>query len=579
MEAGLLLRSPFLAGSGEELGPRALVDAELRRKGLHEVSLTVLARVAEAMAPELARRLRGLRRALAALPTRQGASRWSRNFSRLLRVAGWPGDRAPDSFEYQAIERWNDLLSEFASLEIVSGPMEFTSALARLRHMASQTRFAPADVGSPVQVMGILEAAGSAFDHLWVTGIEDRVWPPPPRPNPFLPGPLQRERGLPHSSADRELAYARAVTARLLASAAEVLVSYPLRDADSDLRPSPLIGGLPETNAPIGELDSIRTLRRSFPGLLQQEDSSGPRLPEGALQRGGMGILEKQAACPFRAFAEFRLGARPLEEPSIGLSPQERGKVLHAALQILWSELKTHASLMASAAPDLEALLSRSVRQALVEQVRNRGAESMPHLQSLEQKRLERLLATWLEIERTRSPFEVVASERKRRIRIGGMEIDIQVDRVDSLEDGRHVIIDYKAGDPNPNQWEGDRPDAPQLPLYAATHESPLAAVAFARLAPGESGFKGLGEDAGIPGVADYSSSKIGKAAGDTLAAHIEEWARTVERLALEFAAGSADVVPKRYDTCDHCALPALCRIGEIQGRMGGESEPEDADG
>jgi RecB family exonuclease len=190
----------------------------------------------------------------------------------------------------------------------------------------------------------------------------------------------------------------------------------------------------------------------------------------------------------------------------------------------------------------------------------------MPYLQGLEQRRLESLLADWLEIERRRTPFDIVSCEDSRPVRIGGLELEVKADRVDALMDGRHVIIDYKTGDPNPNQWEGDRPDAPQLPLYAVSHTTQLAAVAFARLAPGESGFKGLGENAGMPGV---------KGTASTLASQIGDWARTLEQLALEFRAGNAMVAPKRYDTCEHCPLPAFCRIAEA----GDREQSEETDG
>ncbi|MFB3775973.1 MAG: PD-(D/E)XK nuclease family protein [Bryobacteraceae bacterium] len=578
-EAGRLLRTPFLAGAGEELGSRALVDVELRRRGLYEVSLAALARAAADAAPEMSRRLSMLRDTLAGLPRRQGASGWSRDFSRLLRAAGWPGDRTPDSVEYQTIQRWHDLLSSFAAIEAVAEPMDYSSALAGLRHLAAQTQFAPADEGAPVQIMGILEAAGSEFDHLWIAGLEDRAWPPPPRPSPFLPGPLQRSLGMPHSSAEGELSYARRVTARLLGSAPEVVVSYPLRDADSDLRPSPLIRHLPETPCPGEAPGRLEIFLRSHPGLEQREDSSAPRLPEGTLQRGGTAVIEKQAACPFRAFAEYRLGGQALEEPSIGFSAQERGQVAHSALELFWGEVKSHAALMAMSGDDLSALVSRVVRMAVERRARGRGVESMPRIQSLERDRLERLIKDWLEIERARSAFEVAASERERLISIGGLALQIKVDRVDTLAGGRQVIIDYKTGRTNPSDWEGDRPDAPQLPLYAATHSAPVGAVAFAQLTPGELQFKGLGEGAGIPGVREYSESTPGKAARETLEEHISAWGRTLEGLAREFVEGVASVTPKRDDTCLYCPLPALCRIGDLPPRMEEESGGEEANG
>ena len=215
-DAGTLMRSPFLAGAEAERGPRALLDVELRRRGLAEMTVGTLASLAGSRQPDgcprpfscpvLALRLRAWRRFSVRLPERQLPGAWSRTFSRLLRLTGWPGDRTPGSPEYQAIERWNELLCEFAALDLVAEPMNYAAALARLRRMAGESRFAPADEGAPIQVMGMLEAAGARFDHLWVTGLEDRRWPAPPSPNPFLPLPLQRARGLPHFSAERELA-------------------------------------------------------------------------------------------------------------------------------------------------------------------------------------------------------------------------------------------------------------------------------------------------------------------------------------------------------------------------------------
>ena len=70
------------------------------------------------------------------------------------------------------------------------------------------------------------------FDHLWVLGLHDEAIPPPAQPNPFLPLGLQRDRGLPHSSAQRELEFHRKLLARLSASAGEVVFSYPQWEGD-----------------------------------------------------------------------------------------------------------------------------------------------------------------------------------------------------------------------------------------------------------------------------------------------------------------------------------------------------------
>jgi probable DNA repair protein len=573
-QAGVLLRSPFLAGGEVERGRRALLDAELRRRGITEMNLATLARLASARdgnggarayaCPVFARSLRAWRRGMERLSAPQLPSAWSRLFSRLLALSGWPGSRTLDSAEYQAIESWNRLLSQFAALNLVASPLSYSEALARLRRLAAQTRFGPADEHAPVQILGVLEAAGATFDHLWIAGLEDRAWPSSPQPSPFLPPPLQRRLGLPHSSAARELAYARKTLERLLESAPDVVVSWPRREGDTDLRPSPLILELPEASPPT-PIDSLSAMQRSGGTSLEElEERAGPALPPGAVTRGGTAIVEHQAACPFGAFAQFRLDARPLEEPAQGFSPLERGTIVHAALDHVWREIRTRDALVAFTPDQRADIVGRAVAAAIESKVRGRGVASAERLIALEQRRLVRLLDRWLDIEAMRGPFTVNEREEPRRIEAGGLVAEVRVDRVDELPDGRRIIIDYKTSISRPGDWEGDRPDAPQLPLYAAKHDGVIAAVLFAQLAPGKLRFKGLGENAGVPECTEYSRSKPGKAAGDSLAGHIAAWKSALDALGAEFCAGSAAVSPKGPDKCRVCGLPALCRIADL---------------
>ena len=168
----------------------------------------------------------------------QSPGEWSRTFSRILRYAGWPGDRTLSSEEYQTVRAWNGVLSNFATLDPIIPRLDFAAALDRLTQLAQSTPFQPEDEGAPVQVMGLFESSGLHFDHLWVTGLHDEALPSPARPNPFLPLDLQKANGLPHSSPARELDVAHALMARLLKSAPELVLSYPLQEGDQQLDPA-----------------------------------------------------------------------------------------------------------------------------------------------------------------------------------------------------------------------------------------------------------------------------------------------------------------------------------------------------
>lgn len=530
-DLGILLRSPY---HGLAANNGAKLDAALRETG--EVYFSLETRQLEDAFPALST-------ALGALPITQRPSGWSATFAKLLIAAGWPGQRTLNRIEYQAVARWDDLLHDLASLDSVLANIDYVEAVRRLGKLATTTQFAAEDLGAPVQIMDLLEAAGSTFDAVWLGGLHDRAWPQPAKPNPFLPPGLQREHNIPQSSPERELAYATRMTGRLFASAPFVVASYPTSDGteNESLRASPLIAGL----ADFEDAPMPATITHVRPVLEELADDIAPALEYGAMPRGGSKVLENQAACPFRAFATHRLNANPLKEAVTGISALDRGSIAHKALEILWKELGTQANLLRLAEDERGDLVRRSVGTALEEQ-------NIPNnrLREVEAWRLERLLSQWLFEEAERQPFEVVALEQESIVELGGLRLRIKADRIDREPgNGQRTIVDYKTSkNLSAKAWEGTRPDAPQLPLYAATSAEPVAAVAFGQLVTGK--------------------TKIIEAPADPA------WLGVVESLAMQFREGYAAVDPKEPSkTCRYCHLQPVCRVGDLT------IEDEDANG
>jgi RecB family exonuclease len=257
-------------------------------------------------------------------------------------------------------------------------------------------------------------------------------------------------------------------------------------------------------------------------------------------------VLADQAACPFRAFAKWRLSAESMEEPESGLDPRDRGKLLHALMREIWLRLKEHSSL----SKDLTSVIAQSADEAIKEMgLEGRFAE-------LERERLAKLANEWLDVERRRAPFRVSAVEEKRGVSVAGLTFESRIDRMDELQDGGHVLIDYKSSRMlTPKQWDGPRPDDPQLPLYAVAAPEDLAAVVFARMRPGEMRFMGYSKaERVLPRVEIYRDwPKL-----------LADWKRDADALGKSFAQGEAPVDPKDgLKTCRMCELHTLCRVYE----------------
>jgi ATP-dependent helicase/nuclease subunit B len=554
--AGMLLRSPFFEGSATEWTKRALLDAKLRKKGVWDVTASSL-QDAAGSCPNLQRVLRRFEKLLGKLPGAQPPSLWSRDFSKVLEALGWPGDRTLTSREHQVLEAWLGLLSSFAALDVAAPLMSFDQALARLREIARATPFQVENEGAPIQIMGLLEASGLRFDHLWILGLHDEALPAAASPNPFIPISLQREYGLPHASADRELAFASKMIARLLASAPDIVVSYPETEGDRVLAPSPLLAEGAWQMSPGGGRSSewVANMRASV-AIEQIIDENGPVVATDVMQPGGASLFKDMAACPFRAFAKHRLGARPLEETDLGLNYKDRGSTVHKALEFIWTELGSHSRLMELTAVELHSVIARNIEAAL-------NHLSIGIGRKVEQRRLQSLLAQWLELEKSRAAFTVLKPEEERLVTVGGLQVRTRVDRIDELFTGGEIILDYKTGVVKSTGWDTDRPDEPQLPLYCATSERPISGAAFAVIRTGELGFRGLTEkEAVLPGIKKMASQPA------SFADSVLEWKRILERLAADYRNGMAAVDPKP-DSCEYCGLTALCRIRELENDRG----------
>lgn len=534
-DASAILRSPYF-GETEE-AERARRDARLRRNRPADVSSAEVLKLDGA----------GGERPF---------SEWAAVIRRLLEQAGWAAAISFTSAEYQARLAWDALLERFSSLDLVSAPVVFDSAVARLREMAEATSFEPEDPDAPVQITGALEAAGASFDALWIAGLDDESWPATAHFQAFLPPALQIEHSLPHCSAARELEFARRTTARLLSSAPEVVVSSARGEGESAQRPSRIIAGFPLLEAAPSD-DAFAALMARRGEMEWIDDHQGPALAE-AQVTGGTRVLKAQAECPFRAFAEFRLGARPLEAPVLGVDPLERGGALHSALEAFWRQVGSHGELMAMASGDLEALVRRVARAAVKPDAQT--GELDRRFRELEVERVENVLMEWVALEKEREPFEVVACELKREVTLGGLALSTRIDRVDRLASGKLVILDYKSKAPGSKAWEGERIEEPQLPLYAVTADDPLEAVAFAQLMPNDLKFRGIAGSEGILPNVKASRTPLKKTFG--------EWREALTATASEFREGEAAVDPLD-SACKFCALPALCRIHEQKSEAG----------
>ena len=597
-----LLLSPYL-GTEADREPNARFDAYRLRKGMRlrpEITLQTLAALISATdrdssdaspAPWLPR-LHDFAGQVLDSKLRRTFSEWMEVLRRLLASAGWPGPRTLSARENAAHRAWESTLDTVATLDFSGRRVSFLTAFEAVERQTYQSTLETPTSGAPVSVLSLQEAEGCRFDALVLLRGSEELWPPSRRTHSLLSIGLQRELRMPGTDLPRQ----RASIDALLRTCGPVLATCAEAVAEGRLRPAPLFLELGFEQVSAGRL---------FPGFSLPapvredeliDDVPLPPLPSSEV-RGGARVLELQAACGFRAFAEKRLQSDELEAREPGLDLRDAGNLLHRSLENFWREVKSQSGLRAMSPERREALLTKCIADAVPRELQRETTWDHEFL-DVQRYRLRQLLLRWVsECELSRAPFIIELLEQKTKAAIGPLELSVRIDRMDRLAttepldavshaefalpvnrsntdalvgDGIAgsdevaaaapanaglVLVDYKSGaKADPKTWFGDRPDQPQLPLYAVLLDAPDAvkAITFAHIHATTLRYNGLESEPRL----------LGTKASALDADQIGDWRTVLTALAEDFSRGVSEVRPKDVSTtCKHCAQRLLCRI------------------
>ena len=579
-QTSFLLRTSYLGKSQSEADLRALFEVKLRSYDQQRFKLDKLASLAATFGLGDFSQIIETLVAAGTGPEKLLPGAWCRIFADLLKNIGWPGERTLVSREYQALKAWQQkVLEMIPQLDSLGQPLSRSKMVSMLLRVSHDTEFQIEAPTGPVQVVGLLESTGLQFNHLWVMGLEERILPAAPQPNPFIPFQLQVQHAMPHANAARELAYAEQVMERLLGAADDIVVSWPQFDGDTELQSSPLLPVEAVVSAPnfAEPKDCLSVIMKHALPLDIIDDRNGPRLQQ-SLVEGGTGLLKDQAHCPFKAFVHHRLHGRGLDTSTPGISAMVRGDLVHLALENIWKQLQVHANLVALNDDERGVLVSEKVTAALDDFYHQRPRPSAL-LVALEKERITSLVNEWLQtVEAGRTPFRVVATEAPHIEQLGPLQIRLKVDRIDELEDGYRVVIDYKTGSQlRADDLVSEPLIEPQLPIYAVAQDQQQAdGIVFAQVRKGSCRLLGVVREKGVLGrVSDIAANKRCQEAGiSDWSQLLVFWQRQIRQLADDFVAGQAAVQP--FDpsiSCQYCDLTGLCRIQESIMLSGDEND------
>jgi len=452
--------------------------------------------------------------------------------------------------------------------------------VALIRHRIEGQTFAPSRDHTGVHLVDAVAARFGEFDHVHILGLVETDWPERQRRNIFYTAGLLKSLGWPQ---DADHAAAQLAAFRdLLGLPSQTLHLHAFQlDADAVVGPSPLIDvvrGVPTIDGPplsgaaifddevlTADLAAEGTLevvplawlaaRGARPPLTSPEyhGQSDPQAP----QQYRVSKVDRYVTCPFKYFAESVLRLPEEREDTAGLTPLERGTLLHdlferfyrdwqeagygsitpALLPVAVERFTALATTTLARLPEADRVLEQTrllgslVARGVAERVFELEAEAGDEV-------AERLLE-----QKIVGPFQFPKFAGLEQVTVA---INGKADRIDVLADGSLRVIDYKLGrmpDLNTSIQIAAYAHAVQQQLESADGRShPIAAASY--LAFGD----------------EYKLEGAIGARGEEASVAVQVRAATFADVVGKIELGQFPPRPKDTSECEWCKYSGVCR-------------------
>ena len=246
---------------------------------------------------------------------------------------------------------FNHLESTLTSLvaDLGSWSMDSRTFLAWLRQaLAAEVFQVAGSEQAGIQVMGLIESRGLAFQRLFLLGMTSTALPQPVRPLPFLD--FEERRQVLGGTLRSQYEFAHAAFQHLLATAPEIILTRPEEIEGEPVSATPF-WPTPWQSTPVdfwtlpnAAWSRAGWLRSAWKGLIEPhpEETAADHLTTTIPFPKSLSVSSLAVAfqCPFRFLIQVLLELKPLAEPVGGLRPEDRGLSIHHVLSCITRKLR-----------------------------------------------------------------------------------------------------------------------------------------------------------------------------------------------------------------------------------------------
>ena len=296
--------------------------------------------------------------------------------------------------------------------------------------------------GSPLkglQILGLLETRSLSFKEVLVTGLNEGTVPQIRQLEPLIPREILLILGINRLEKEEEIQ--RYYFRRVIGGAEKVHLFY--QEAGQNERSRFLEQILWEKQKEEKKLDVFIPKRGVFRVEPALKEESTPKTAEMAAFLKQFtyspSSMDTYLDCPRQFYFRYVLNLQPKTDLLATPEPREIGTFVHELLHQTFAEFINKRPVIDAG---FEAKFFKAFKKKFEEDFHPRLGDGAFLLESVLKHRLEQFLRN----EKERPVAKLIILENKYPYRIGDFKLNAKVDRVDELDDGTLLVVDYKTG-------------------------------------------------------------------------------------------------------------------------------------
>ena len=466
------------------------------------------------------------------------------NFKQILGAAKWP--IAQGELEQKIAKEFAKLLTRINNNILTS----FDEAYDIILEMTENHKMLFDNNSAPVQICDITTGSFLSYDYTWVAGLNDSKWPNHNKAKTFIKQHIIEKYTYTESE---QITMAKNALSRIAKNSIISIYNYSSICDDLTASPSHMIENILTNNE---QLMLTNNIQHDYDKFCKQGSITSRKLehtvPLSAQERSiNTYTIKDFNACHFKSFAKFRLHAKELMQPSLGLRAIDKGIIIHNVLQDIYQSLTYLYELKNITTDKIAQLVQDNTTNALKYKQNSSPANFIKN----ECENITTIILAWIKHDLNREDCQIHATEQEITVKLNDITIRGIIDRVDRLTNNKHIIIDYKTGAASTSNWFTSIITEPQMPIYSIAYADKLAAVCYAH----------LGSITQFSGISESGLTQL-KIARNTPDESINDivtgWRENIEQALTIYATGSIKTIAEETK-CNKCPYSGICRVRE----------------